>query len=287
MWVQGVRSPAERPHGIGDSCAARPGFRADAAGSGESVPSTGMVTATIAVQTPSPSPDGDLPVPADETAADGWAGSDEAPVSVLLVDSATVVREGLCALVDGQPGLTVVGHAAGTGRLEALDSAPDVIVTDIELEDSHGPDVIRLLRSYLPSSSILVLTFVEQPARIQAVLAAGADGYVLKTASSRELISGIRAVAHGETYLQPSLGVALSRWHNPQDSGIRLTPAEERILALLALGHTNAEMARLTGVSVRTVETHRSRVHQKLGRRNRAELVRHAWASGLLDADVG
>jgi two-component system response regulator NreC len=204
---------------------------------------------------------------------------------VFLVDSRTVVREGLCALIDRQPELMIVGHAGGVGSVEQVAPTPDVVVTEIELADANGPDVIRRLRAAFPSSSILVLTLVDNPARIQAVLAAGADGYMLKTSCSAELTTAIRTLAHGETYLQPSLGVALSRWHSPHDSTVRLTPAEERILGLVALGHTNAEMAERTGVSVRTVETHRAGILQKLGRRTRAELVQYAWSAGLIDAN--
>lgn len=209
----------------------------------------------------------------------------EASVSVFLVDRRTVIREALGCFIDGQPGLTVIGQAGTAGSLKPLDPPPDVVVTDIELADADGPTVIQLLHSAFHGSSILVLTMVDNPARIQPVLAAGADGYVLRTACSAELIAGIRAVAHGETYLQPSLGVALSRWHSPGDSTNLLTPAEERVLGLLALGHTNAEMAHLTCSSVRTVETHRGRIMQKLGRRTRAELFRYAWSAGLVDAN--
>jgi DNA-binding NarL/FixJ family response regulator len=231
-------------------------------------------------------PEPDRPHNGARTAAADLVGSPrKVTISVFLVDSRTVVREGLCALIDGQPGLTVVGQAGGVGSLGQVTPTPDVVVTEIELADARGPDVIRLLRAALPGSSILVLTLVDSPARVQAVLAAGADGYLLKTSCGAELTAGIRAVAFGTTYLQPSLGVALGRWHSPRDSTVRLTPAEERILGLLALGHTNAEMAHLTGVSVRTVETHRGRILQKLGSRTRAELVQYAWAAGLIDAN--
>lgn len=285
--LQGVRCRAVTPQARCNSRAAHPWHRADAAGHDRFLPSTKMARATKAAADLSRPPLRDLPPSGRDTRAQNHAGSpSERSVSVFLVDSRTVVREGLCALINGQPGLAVLGQAAGIGSLERVDPPPDVIVTDVELVDARGPEVIRLLRTDRPSSAILVLTLVEQAARIEAVLAAGADGYVLKTASSGELIAGIRAVAQGETYLQPSLGVALSRWRCPADPDVRLTPAEERILGLLALGHTNGEMARVTNVSVRTVETHRARIAQKLGRRTRAELVRYAWASGLVDAGL-
>ena len=201
------------------------------------------------------------------------------PVDVMLVDHRTMVREGLCALIDQQPDLAVVAQVSGLAAAGGLDITPDVIVTDIELPEDG--DVISGLRKLFPTSSILVLTLVAQPAKVQSALAAGADGYLLTTAATTDLLTGIRALADGETFLQPSLGVALARWQRPRDTTLALSPKEEQVLRLLALGHTNAEVARLSGVSLRTVETHRTRIHQKTGCRTRAELVQYARAAGL------
>jgi DNA-binding NarL/FixJ family response regulator len=204
-----------------------------------------------------------------------------APVDVMLVDNRTVVRAGLCALIERQPDLVVVAQAASLGDAASFDIAPDVIVTDIDLPDAQHGDVIHGLRALFPRSSILVLTVVDHPAKVQSVLAAGADGYLLQTVAGTDLLAGIRALAAGETFLQPSLGVELARWQRPRDTTLTLSPKEEEVLRLLALGHTNAEIARLNGVSLRTVEAHRSRIHQKLGPHTRAELVHYAQQAGL------
>jgi two-component system response regulator NreC len=199
----------------------------------------------------------------------------------MLVDNRTVVREGLCALIGREPDLVVVAQAGSVGEALTMDFTPDVIVADIELPDAQPGEVIDRLRGYFSQSSILVLTLVGHPAKVQAILAAGAAGYVLKTAEITELITGIRAVANGQMYLQPSLGVELARWHRPRDTTLGLSPKEEQVLRLLALGHTNVEIAQLCAMSRRTVEAHRARIHQKLGRRTRAELVQYAREVGL------
>lgn len=120
------------------------------------------------------------------------------------------------------------------------------------------------------------------------MLAAGADGYVLKSAAKADLFAGIRAVARGGLYLQPSIGIAFASRSAEELAGSAvggLTPKETEVLKLLALGHTNAEIAARTGSSLRTIETHRAHIHQKLDRHSRAELVRFALEVGLLRLD--
>jgi two-component system, NarL family, response regulator NreC len=143
--------------------------------------------------------------------------------------------------------------------------------------------VVPALRSCFPQRSIVVLTDAGHPSLVQATLAAGASGYLLLTAREEDLFTGIRAVASGETYLQPSLGVELARWESPRDTA-GLTPTEEAVVRLLTLGHTNAEVATLTGLGLRTIEAHRSRIQKKLGLRTRAELVRFVREAGILSA---
>ena len=139
-----------------------------------------------------------------------------------------------------------------------------------------------------PDAAIIALTVLDDLPTVQQVLAAGADGYVLKSANDTDLFAGIRTVARGGLYLQPSIGVAFAS-RPPEDvarpavSG--LTPKETDVLRLLALGHTNAEIAQLLGASLRTIETHRAHIHQKLDRHTRAELVRFALDAGLLRLD--
>ncbi|HLK42504.1 MAG TPA: response regulator transcription factor, partial [Thermoleophilia bacterium] len=200
----------------------------------------------------------------------------------------TVVREALRSLLDTEEDFLVVATAATAADTLALGAEPDVVVTDVDLPDARGRQVVSSLRQSFQSASIFVLSGVDHPAWVQRIISAGADGYLLKTAPVDELLVGIRAVAQGQRYLQPSLGVELARWHGSGAEGspgstARLSPKEERVLQLLALGHTNSEIAAREGVSLRTVETHRARIMQKLGRRTRAELVRYAREAGLID----
>ena len=204
-------------------------------------------------------------------------------VDVMLVDRRAIVREGLRVVIEQEPDLVVVGRAATVGDAGSLDVEPHVIVTDIDLADAKYGDVIIALRRLFQTSAILVFTPFGDPTEIQSALAAGANGYLLETSPLTDLLAGIRAVANGETYLQPALGVELARLHRPRDGTNGLLPAEEQILRFLALGHTNTEAARLSRVSLRTAETHRANVQRKLGRRTRAELVEYARQVGLID----
>jgi two-component system, NarL family, response regulator NreC len=204
------------------------------------------------------------------------------PVDVMLVDGRDVVREGLRTLIDQQPDLVVVSQVAAVHDAGRQDDIPDVIVTDIDLPDAKHRDVITGLRRFFQQSPILVFTAIDHPATVQSVLDAGAEGYLLETATPSDLLTGIRAVARGETYLQPELGVELARWHRPREATPALSPKEVDVLRLLALGHTNTEVANLCGVSLRTVETNRARIQRKLGRRTRADLVRYAREVGLV-----
>jgi DNA-binding NarL/FixJ family response regulator len=127
-----------------------------------------------------------------------------------------------------------------------------------------------------------VFTPVAEPAEVQSILAAGADGYLLDTAESADLRAGIRAVAAGGTYLQPALGVHLARSHRAPDTTLGLSPQEEHVLRLLVLGHTNVDVARLCNTSLRSAETLRAHIQRKLNRHTRAELVEYARQHGLV-----
>jgi two-component system response regulator NreC len=202
----------------------------------------------------------------------------------VLVDNRVVIREGVCALVERQPDFFVVGQATTLRGALGLGLKPRVIVTEVDLPDAKHGEVVGQLRERFCESSILVLTLVARPAQVQDVLAAGADGYLLKTAAATDLFAAIRAVAAGEFYLQPSLGVELARWHRPQDTS-GLSPMEQLVLKWIALGHTNAEIARICHISLRTVEAHRAHLQQKLGRHTRAELVEYVRTMGLVEFD--
>ena len=155
---------------------------------------------------------------------------------LFFVDSRVLVREGLRALAEQQPDFVVVGGSASATLGTAYETSPDVVVADVDLPDAQGADAIALLRKEFPEAALLVLTLVDHPAKVQQVLEAGADGYMLKTAPTSEFFFGIRAVAHGETYLQPSLGVELARWHGaPSETTVyvdQLTPKELEVLRL-------------------------------------------------------
>lgn len=210
----------------------------------------------------------------------------EGLISVLLMDDHVVVREGLRALLERQDDIQVLAEAGSVAEAIAADVEPDVVVADLVLPDDRGADVVRRLRERYADAAVLVLTMVDNPTDVQLCLAAGARGYVLKETASTELVDAVRKVAGGEDYLQPSLGAALAKWRDaPGRVHARaiddLTPREREVLRLIALGHTNAEIATMLYVSVRTVENHRASVLRKLGLRTRAELVRHATEAGL------
>jgi two-component system response regulator NreC len=211
----------------------------------------------------------------------------EGRISVLLMDDHVVVREGLRALLERQDDIDILGEAGSVTEAVEAGVDPEVIVADLVLPDDRGAEVVRRLRERYPSAAILVLTMVDNPTDVQLCLAAGARGYLLKETASTELVDAVRKVAGGEDYLQPSLGAAIAKWHEtPGRVRARavdgLTPREREVLRLIALGHTNAEIATMLYVSVRTVENHRAGVLRKLGLHTRAELVRHANEAGLV-----
>lgn len=202
-------------------------------------------------------------------------------VSVVLMDDHVVVREGLRALLERHDDIEVVCEASSVGEALELDVHPDLVVADLVLPDGRGADVVRRLKERHPDAAILVLTMVDNPADVQRCLAAGAGGYLLKESASTELVDAVRRVASGQGYVQPSLGAAVARQEDSA-SAVRaggvddLTPREREVLRLIALGHTNSEIAAILFVSIRTVENHRAGVMRKLGLRTRAELVRLA-----------
>jgi len=208
-------------------------------------------------------------------------------IQVLLMDDHVVVREGLRALLERQDDIDVMAEASSVAEAVALDVEPDVVVADLMLPDERGVEVVRRLKERYQEAAILVLTMVDNPTDVQQCLAAGARGYLLKETAGSELVDAVRKVAGGEDYLQPSLGAALAKWkESPGRVRARavddLTPREREVLRLIALGHTNTEIATMLYVSVRTVENHRAGVMRKLGLRSRAELVRHAAEAGLI-----
>ena len=210
-----------------------------------------------------------------------------APVRVLVLDDHRMVAEGLRLLVESEPDMRVIADAVDLDAALALDLHPDphVILADLVLGAERAAEVVTSLRARFPGSEVLVLTMVQDADVIRTVLSAGARGYLPKDAVAADLVDAIRRVAQHEDYLQHSVGVALARGDHrlSLEPPVKLSERELAVGRLLALGHTNAEVADLLIVSVRTVETYRAQVFRKLGVRTRAELLRAAIRTGLID----
>jgi len=208
---------------------------------------------------------------------------------VLVVDDHAVVRSGLRSLLAAEGDLDVVGEAANAREaiFEARALQPDVIVLDVVMPGESGIDVLPKLKQEAPGAQVLVLSMQDDPRYVREAFAQGASGYVLKEAADAEVVGAVREIAAGGEYVHPALGArmvaadAKARLASSEDP---LSDREREVLQLLALGHTNQEIAQQLHISVRTAETHRAHIMQKLGLSTRAELVRHAIAHGLLTA---
>jgi two-component system, NarL family, response regulator NreC len=208
-------------------------------------------------------------------------------IRLVLADDHAVVRTGLRLLLDGEEGMEVVAEAgdAESALRAVLGYKPDVLVLDLNMPgELSSLEALPGVAERSPDTRTVVLTMQEDPEFARRALRAGAAAYVLKEAADAELVEAVRRAAAGETYLNPSLGAKLAAapppaTGNPDD----LSPREVEVLRLIALGHTNAEIGEQLFLSIRTVETHRAHVQQKLRRSTRAELVRYAIDHGLLD----
>ena len=203
-------------------------------------------------------------------------------ISVVIADDHAVVRTGLKLLLDGEDGITVLAEAGDVAETRRRVSAykPDVLVLDLNMP---GEPSLPAIPELAAATAVVVLTMQDDPAFAREALQSGAKGYVLKEAADAELVEAVRAAAAGRTYLNPSLGARIAATP-PEPSGPPdgLTEREVEILRLIALGHTNTEIAERLYLSVRTVESHRSHIQQKLGRTTRAELVQYALAKGFV-----
>src|SRR5450755_302270 len=210
--------------------------------------------------------------------------SPERTVRIVLADDHSVMRSGLRYLLEAEPGFSVVaetGDAEGATRC-VRGHHPDVLILDLNLPGEPGLKLIPQLREQAPGTRIVVLTMQRDPAFARQALGTGAMGYVLKDASDKELVLAVRLAAAGQPYLNPQLGAQIAaEAFDPQPGG--LTERELMVLRLAALGHTNPEIAAKLYVSVRTVEAHRTHIHQKLRLTSRADLVRFALEHKLLD----
>jgi two-component system, NarL family, response regulator NreC len=199
--------------------------------------------------------------------------------SILLVEEHTVVRRGIRLLLEAEPDLEVCGGVSTLADAINSSREPDLVLHALLLPDATGPEIVTRLRQRFPRAGLLALSRLDNPTYVHLALTAGDNGYVLKSATPAQLLDAVRHVARGEDYVQPILGAALARWdeiprRHDRGSLFALTRREQEVLELLALGHTNAEVAAALGVALRTVEAHRTHVMQKLGLRSRADLVR-------------
>jgi two-component system response regulator NreC len=204
---------------------------------------------------------------------------------LLLVDDHAILRETLKMLLRTHPDLDVVGEAKDA--TEALEQAqrlqPDIICLDLSLPGGGGRILSRLLEQ-VPRSRVLVLTMHSDPATLRAMMALGATGYIVKSSHPSVLLAGIRAVAVGETYIDPSLQTIAPPPLARGESVAKLSQREREVLRLLAQGCSHARIAEILFLSPKTVETYRTRLGHKLHLRDRADLVQYALAAGLLDS---
>jgi len=204
-------------------------------------------------------------------------------ITIVLADDHTVVRNALRLLLDAEPGFEVVAEAGD------VDSAvryvrghkPTVLLLDLNMPGRSSLDAVPDIQAASPETEIVVLTMQNEPAFARRALQSGVRGYVLKEAADAELVQAVRSAATGDTYLQPALGARLAAGDGGEGCD-QLSERERDVLRLIALGHTNAEVAEQLYISIRTVESHRAHIQQKLSLSSRAELVRYALERGLI-----
>lgn len=210
------------------------------------------------------------------------AASAAASIRIVLADDHTVVRSGLQLLLEKEPDFEVVAQAGevDSARRYVRGHHPHVLVLDLNMAGELSIEAIPQIREESPETQIVVLTMQTEPAFAREALAAGALGYVLKDAAEHELVEAVRNAAAGESYLNPRLGARIAA--EPQGPPDDLSPREVEVLALIARGFTNTEIAEQLYLSVRTIETHRSHIQQKLRLTTRSELVGYAIERGLI-----
>ena len=212
-------------------------------------------------------------------------GSSSVTIRLVLADDHAVVRSGLRMVLDSEPDFEVVAEASDieAARRYVRGHHPKVLILDLNMPGGSSLEAIPILRQESPDTQIVVLTMQQEPAFAREALRAGALGYVLKEAADDELVEAVRRAAVGESYLNPRLGARIAS-EPPPGPPDDLSEREVDVLRLIALGHTNSEIAEQLFLSVRTVETHRSHIQQKLRLSTRAELVDYALKRKLINA---
>ena len=207
-------------------------------------------------------------------------------ITIVLADDHEIVRAGLRLLLEAEPGFAVVSEAGDVALTERRVAAhrPRVLVLDVNMPDGSSLPAIPRLRAARRQTNIVMLTMHNDPELAREALRAGATGFVLKESAKEELIQAVRLAADGRTYLTPELGARLAT-EGPPPSGTPddLSAREVEVLRLIAVGHTNNEIASQLFLSVRTVESHRAHIQQKTQKSSRAELVSYARDNGLLE----
>jgi two-component system response regulator NreC len=211
-------------------------------------------------------------------------------IRAVVVDDHAVVRSGIKLLLDRERDIDVVGEAGSAKdaifTVRAL--KPDVILLDVVMPGESGIEVLPKLLKESAETKVLVLSMQDDPSYVREAFAAGASGYVLKEAADEEVVAAVREIADGGRYVHPALGARMVTAEAEARAAAEADPLSERereVLRLLALGHTNQEIAKMLYISVRTAETHRAHIMQKLGFSTRAELVRYALSQGLLEQE--
>jgi two-component system NarL family response regulator len=213
--------------------------------------------------------------------------TNSAATSVLLVDDHPMVQDGLTACLSYYPDINIIGTTQdGKSALsQALELKPDVILMDISMPDMNGIDATEIITEQLASTKVLIFSMHDSLEFVNSAMQAGASGYILKDTGSAEVYAAIKAVASGKIYFSPSIATALA--DNPQEEEeekAKLTTREQVILAYIAQGLSNKAVAKMLGISFRTVEAHRRNIKTKLQIESLADLIRYAVNHGLIDS---
>ncbi len=216
-------------------------------------------------------------------------------IKLLLADDHAVLRAGLKALLNSQPDMEVIAEAADGEEAvrKSAEFTPDIVIMDISMPVLTGSEATREIKKQNPAVKVLVLTVHEDESYLHRMLRAGASGYLPKKAADTELLAAIRATHQGEHFIHSSMtaGLVSELRHKEMVEVDKRNPdglskRESEVLQLLAMGHTNQQIADKLYLSVKTVETYKARIKEKLGLQGRAELVRYAIQTGLLDTEI-
>ena len=217
------------------------------------------------------------------------------PVSIMLADDHTIVRQGLARLLEEQPNLKVIGEA--TNGRDAVEKAkqlkPDILIMDIAMPRLNGIEAAKRIRKHLPETKILILSMYSHEHYIYELIEAGISGYLLKDASGRDIIKAIHAAMNNETFLSPSISkVLVDTYRSPRKSSPRterykqLSNREREVFQLIAEGHSTRVIADMLYVSMSTVKSHRAKIMEKLDIDSPVKLVHFAIKLGLVDPDL-